>query len=256
MQQKLNIEDESGDKKYFTIIPNIAIETLDQWDLKVYAQMKKIAGEKGTCYMSITKMSKGCMMSKNRALKSVKSLIDKKKFISKTGEKQIPTPSGFQYVSIYRIKDIWTINLNHYAKGSARGEQPEGVGYAPGEQPGMHQVNTNKNQEYNNNQDKSFTADLSAGAEVNDLIDKFKNVNPMHEKFFKQTGQRKAIERLLKKETKEKLGEVIDMLVITNKMRYAPSITTPAQLENKIGSWLVFYQREKLKVEANKPFIV
>jgi len=94
------------------------------------------------------------------------------------------------------------------------------------------------------------------GKEVNDLIDKFKNVNPTHNRLFAQTGQRKAIERLLEKQTKEKLGEVIDMLVITNKMRYAPSITTPAQLENKIGSWLVFYQREKLKVEANKPFIV
>jgi hypothetical protein len=39
-------------------------------------------------------------------------------------------------------------------------------------------------------------------------------------------------------------------------MRYAPVITTPIQLENKIGSWLVFAKREKAKVDGAKPFVV
>jgi CTP-dependent riboflavin kinase len=255
MQQKLNIEDGANDKKYFTIIPNYVIDTLDGWDFKLYAQMKRIAGEKETCYMSLSNLKKKCQMSRDRALKSIKSLTDKK-LIIKLGEKQIPTGGGYQYTSIYRMKDIWKMNIEHYDKGCPPDGLPEVKGCPPDGQGGVRPAGTTKNQEYNNNQSKSFTADKSAGAEVNDLIDKFKNVNPTHERFFKQTGQRKAIERLLKKETKEKLGEVIDMLVITNKMRYAPSITTPAQLENKIGSWLVFYQREKAKVEGSKPFIV
>jgi len=92
--------------------------------------------------------------------------------------------------------------------------------------------------------------------DIEELIFLFKDINPAYNAWFGRKAQRNAIERLVIKMSRHKVEEIIEMLAITNKMRYAPSITTPAQLENKIGSWLVFYQREKLKVEANKPFIV
>ncbi|MEK6884201.1 MAG: hypothetical protein AABY22_31515, partial [Nanoarchaeota archaeon] len=80
-----------------------------------------------------------------------------------------------------------------------------------------------------------------------EIIGCFKVINPTYMKFFKNKSQRAAVERLLKKLSAEKLKQVISKLPETNQQRYAPSITTPIQLEDKLASLLVF-----LKKESNK----
>ena len=80
-----------------------------------------------------------------------------------------------------------------------------------------------------------------------DLIELFKPINPSYEKFFSNTTQRGAIDRLLKKIGFEKLAGAIKFLKISNGNQYAPTITTPLQLEDKFASLVIFANKEKNK---------
>jgi hypothetical protein len=61
---------------------------------------------------------------------------------------------------------------------------------------------------------------------------------------------------MIKRHTKEKIEKILTILPKTNKMQFAPVITTPYQLECKLGDLIAFINKEKLKVENNKNTIV
>lgn len=91
-----------------------------------------------------------------------------------------------------------------------------------------------------------------AGKETNNLIELFKEVNPSYKRLYPNKTQRSAIERMLKQHGNEKLEWIIKVLPETNKREYAPTITTPLQLETKIGNLIAFIQKEKVKQNKNK----
>jgi len=122
MNEQINIQDESGDKKYFTIIPNYVLNHSSHWDREVYIQMKRIAGEKGTCWMSKSNLSKKCGISKRKLDKSIQYLLEHH-WIEKSGLKEISSKGGNQKVTIYKIVDLWNIN-NSFYKGGAYGALP------------------------------------------------------------------------------------------------------------------------------------
>ncbi len=107
------IQDESGDKKYFTIIPNYILNHSTLYDREVYIQMKRIAGENGTCWCSRKTLAKQCGISLDRLKKSIKYLIEHG-WIKKTGLKKVKTFGGNQSVSVYKIVDLWQLNNNFY----------------------------------------------------------------------------------------------------------------------------------------------
>lgn len=85
--------------------------------------------------------------------------------------------------------------------------------------------------------------------DIVDIIDSFKVVNPSYRKFFGNTTQRAAIERLIPIHSKEKLLKVIPSLSKSNGMRFFPKITTPLQLEDKwaeLESQWKRYQDERI----------
>ena len=91
---------------------------------------------------------------------------------------------------------------------------------------------------------------------VNELIDLFKSINPSFERLFKNKTQRLAIERMADKFGEDKLIKLIEILPKTNEMQYAPSITTPLQLEQKMGSLKVFLQKRNEEIKKNQPIII
>lgn len=98
-------------------------------------------------------------------------------------------------------------------------------------------------------------ADQSANPEMlslNELIDLFKEVNPSYERLFPNKTQRSALERLVKKYGTKEIAQFIEILPTTNKEQFAPVITTPVQLENKLGSLISFLQRMAMEREQNK----
>lgn len=94
-----------------------------------------------------------------------------------------------------------------------------------------------------------------AGKQINELIGLFKAVNPSFERLYPNKTERKCLERMVKKHTHEKIKWVIEKLAVTNKIPYAPTITTPFQLEKKLGNLIAFYQRKKAEKETDKIII-
>lgn len=116
MEEELHIEDGSNDRAYFTMVPNIVLNHSSAIDQALYMQMKRFAGEKsggGYCTASHrTLMSKLGIGPK--ALKtSIQYLIDHR-WIENTGARKVMTDGGPQDVQVYRVNDIWRLNVNHY----------------------------------------------------------------------------------------------------------------------------------------------
>ena len=82
------------------------------------------------------------------------------------------------------------------------------------------------------------------GAVVSEMIKMFEPINPSYERLFAVTPQRKAIERMIKKIGKEKLEKTIQAAIGCFGKAYAPSITTPIQLEHKLGQLVAYWKRE------------
>lgn len=91
----------------------------------------------------------------------------------------------------------------------------------------------------------SNTADKSAGDNLNFFIDLFSEVNPAYARLFANKTQRAAISRMLAQHGAEKLEQAIKVLPQTNSTKYAPTVTTPLQLEEKWGALAAFFKKEK-----------
>lgn len=102
--------------------------------------------------------------------------------------------------------------------------------------------NTNTNTNTNSN-----TNNENFSKEINELINLFKIINPSYKLFFKNKTERAVLLRLLEEHGKEKVVELIEVLPKTNSMEYAPVITSPFQLEKKLGQLLAFIQKNKIK---------
>ena len=84
----------------------------------------------------------------------------------------------------------------------------------------------------------------------NSLIGKFKEVNPSYEKFFANKTQRAAIDRLVGKYGQEKVSQMIDALPSIIVKKFAPRITTPLQLETKLGDLYAFVKQQRSEPKA------
>lgn len=103
--------------------------------------------------------------------------------------------------------------------------------------------------------DNTIIAPDGAGKEINDFIGFFEKVNPSFKRLYSNKTERKALERMIKEHGRKKIEYVIKKLEITNKVPYAPNITTPYQLEKKLGNLIAFYQRKKVEAESQKKTI-
>jgi len=85
------------------------------------------------------------------------------------------------------------------------------------------------------------------GKDINDLIKLFKPINPTYERLFANKTQREALERLVKKFGKEKVENMIKSLPKIFGKPYAPRITTPYLLEQKLADLIAYIQQERSK---------
>ena len=252
----IKIVDESGDKKYFTIIPNYVLNHSTLWDREVYTQMKRITGEGGTCWASQKTLAKQCGISINRLKKSISYLVEHN-WIKQIGKKSISTSGGTQEVNEYRIADLWKKNIDFYEnKGIAQEDTPtkgvsrEASGGVTTEVKGVSPSDDKEEPNIIRTINNTSNVDV-ADKELVHLIGLFKGVNPSYRQMFGNKTQRACLTRLLKEHGSEKLGVIIGLLAETNKSQYAPVITTPYELENKLGTWLAFRQKNK---PVKKPF--
>lgn len=76
------------------------------------------------------------------------------------------------------------------------------------------------------------------------IIEKFKILNPSFERIYGNKTQRSALERLVKKYGVTKIEGAIKIASLAAGKKYAPSITTPLELEEKLGKLVNYYKRE------------
>jgi phage replication O-like protein O len=88
-------------------------------------------------------------------------------------------------------------------------------------------------------------------ANLNEFMDMFKEVNPNHERLFGNKTQRASLERMITKFGVEKMTNLLTQLPSILSRPYAPQISTPTELETKMGKLIQFYNQEKLKIAKN-----
>lgn len=84
---------------------------------------------------------------------------------------------------------------------------------------------------------------------VSELLGEFLTVNPTTN--FGNKTQRSAIQVLLNKFGEERTRKIIEYAISVQGKQFAPTITTPYQLKEKLGSLMIFHQRQE-----NKPLTV
>ena len=94
---RLFVYDRSGDRKYFTMIPNIIADTAGANDLALYVQMKRIAGEEGVCWAGTRLLASKMGVARNTVKRSLESLISRQ-WVEYIGERNLNTPGGRQPV--------------------------------------------------------------------------------------------------------------------------------------------------------------
>ena len=253
MEQEIKIEDHSGDKKYFSQIPHYILNHSTANDQALYLQMKRYSGETGKCFATQETLSKKLGIGTKAFNKSLKYLLDKKwiKFIGKTQGKTRP-------INTYAIVDIWKLNILHYEEIVAERTVSFKKDTCPKEKDTCPKnskilvesggIRRTVKEEHN----KNIELQSSSGKEINDLIDLFKKVNPSYDRLFRNKTQRSALLRLLQKHGPEKIEWVLKVLPKTNGLKFSPTITTPIQLEDKLGSLIAFIKKEENNFNQNK----
>jgi len=87
---------------------------------------------------------------------------------------------------------------------------------------------------------------------INKNIYLFQNINPSYKRLFGNDTQRKAMERLLKEHGAAKVKNMIAFAEYCLDKKYAPTITTPHELENNLAKLRAYYLKEKGGNKLNK----
>ena len=99
--------------------------------------------------------------------------------------------------------------------------------------------------------DLVLTGTEERGLLINVLIDEFEPVNPSCYRLFANKTQRAALERLIDKHGFEKIRHSIQYACSVAGQEFAPIITTPVQLETKLGQLIIFYKRKHNSEQKN-----
>lgn len=90
-----------------------------------------------------------------------------------------------------------------------------------------------------------------AEKDLADCIDLFRVVDPNWQRLFGRTNQRAAMKRMLESHGREKMEGIIKFLARNNGTPYAPKVTTPIQLEEKLGAMKSFWDQQREKQKSN-----
>ena len=187
-----------------------------------------------------------------RTVRTYLKHFEKYNLIAVEREKDFKTKKWLNNVYILIDKSEWIKPEAPVACGT-RGKQqqkPE----ATDDTSQRHQL-PNKETHINKTNNKEATPCV-AGKEINDLIELFKGVNPNYEQLFKNKNQRGAVERMVAKFGYEKMKNGIEYLPKIVGIKYAPTITTPIQLETKMGDLIGFIKKERSSSVKNKIEII
>ena len=136
-EKQMRVEDESGDKKYFTIVPNYILNHSTASAQALYLQLKRLAGENGVACCGSRYLQKQLGMTHNTIKKEFEYLL-RKGWIKYNGEQSVMTDGGVQKVKTYKIIDLWQINIKEYQNNNTlttKGYQNNNAGVSNKQHP-------------------------------------------------------------------------------------------------------------------------
>lgn len=111
----------------------------------------------------------------------------------------------------------------------------------------------NLNSNLNSNVDINILAkQVSQGQVINELIELFKDLNPMYSEFYKNKTERKALEVIVKQLGYDKTKSLISNLPAIVAKKFAPKITKPSELKRDMGKLILFFKQEGQPNNKNK----
>lgn len=187
-------------------------------------------------WISLSQFEKLTTMKHGNAAKAVKSLVVKRILLKR--EKGVKFNQNYdEWVVCKRIppvvKRILPSMQTHTKIGS--------------------QTHTNKRKKETNTKERASQSDAGLIIEV---IDSFKEVNPSYGKWYGNTTQRGACDRLIATHGLERVQKVIALLSKTNGMQFMPTITTPVQLEDKWAQLEAALIRKKGESETKRKILI
>ena len=262
MLNKFKVLDESGDRKYFTIIPNYIVNHSTPYEQAIYLFMKRVAGENGTCWTSAQEIARKLGCSRNTITKYRNKLV-KRGWIQKVGHKKVGATS--QTVLEFKIVDLWELNNEFYAKKGKVSNNDSLEKVSPSDESrhvatakvstgdGKVSLRVHKEEPMKKNPEEDNTKDETSSSEIPLLIKEFETLNPASKRFYGNTTQRSACEFLIKTYGFDRIIKVVQStLPKTNGLQFFPTITTPLQLQDKwiaLESAIRKYQSEKLSTK-------
>lgn len=153
------IQDKSGDKKYFSQLPNYILNHSAGIDQALYWQMKRFAGEDGECFASEKTLMKKLGIGRDKFKKSLSYLL-RKKWIKYEGMRTIQTEGGKQHVKSYSIVDIWKENIQFYEneQGVSKSTHPRDVQKRRGAENNLRGVSIQPIKNNQKNKEEPFQA--------------------------------------------------------------------------------------------------
>jgi len=140
---QLALIDKSGDRRYFTMIPNLlwAPELqLTAHDILLYATIKRIAGENGTCFMGTRALAQEAKMSVGQVSKSKKALV-RAGLIHIVSKRRAEDHLPVDHIT---IRDIWERNVRYFSALYGRSSSEQQVVHEVVHEV-VHPVKQNKN---------------------------------------------------------------------------------------------------------------
>ena len=116
---RFKIIDKSGDRKYFTIVPNYIVNHSTIYEQAIYLYMKRVAGEEGSCWESPKNIAKKLGIAPGTVRKYQKELV-KRGWIEVVGTHRKTKPT-----IEYRIVDLWELNTRYYAEKTKEKERSQ-----------------------------------------------------------------------------------------------------------------------------------
>lgn len=250
----IQFEDKSGDKKYFTMLPNIVLNHSTAIDQALYCQLKKHAGENGVCFVSERTLLKKLGIGTVNLKKSFAYLL-KRGWIKCIGEKEVFTNGGVQRVKCYTVVDIWDMNNHHYKGASETAPLSKGASSNASkvllkQHPGASETAPNKNHSNKNLEEDSEA--IAPQSEAPLIIKAMEVIDSKNKRYYGNTTQRNACDFLLKEYGLPVVLHVIEkVLPLTNKRpRFEfPHVSTPQQL---VDSWVKVKDGIATKKEEQK----
>jgi hypothetical protein len=112
-KEKFSIKDESGDRKYFTQIPNIIVNHSTAYEQSLYLIMKRLAGEHGSCWASLNWLSQKMGVHRTSVNETISKLL-KRGWIKEVERKTVKGGKVRQFTII----DLWALNIKEYESAS------------------------------------------------------------------------------------------------------------------------------------------